>query len=241
MNILDPTLSLKEIENLIRKTILARRGKIRTIGDLQLSNEDYKIIELRFRGFEKYQNDINIYEQFSLSLLTYGSYLFIAEPNPLIVAEKIYDIANAIPQYLQRKILDEFDITIKENALSNPSIHLKTVPQLISIFLCHSYTSEEIYFKYFDELVACSQGNYTDELFDEVDKRIFPRETVIYETPTRRHGFNMQHEAFLDCYRNGLEENEMANRYMRLPYIFISSCCKWCEIHEKRTNLKVVK
>lgn len=241
MNMLDSALSLKEIEQTIGEAIVTHKGKIRTIGDLQLSSEDYKILELRFRGFRKYQNEINIYEQFSLSLLAYGTYLFMNESNVQAVADKIYDIASNIPQYLQRKILDEFDITIKENSLSNPSIHLKTVSQLISVFLCHSYSTEDIYMKYFNELEAYSGGNYTSEVFAEVDKKVFPREFIIYEEATRKHALGMQDAAFLDCIRNGLDEEQMARKYIRLPYMFIKSCCKWCECHEKQANLKVVK
>ena len=241
MKMLDSTLSVKEIEHTLAEAIAKKKGKVRTIGDLQLTSEDYKILSLRFRGFQKYQNNINIYEQFSLSLLTYGSYLFMTEEEPQVISEKIYSLASKIPQHLQRKILEEFDITIKENSLSNPSIHLKTVSQLISLFLFYSHNSNSIYDKYFAEIDECSDGNYTEEFFEKVDQKIFAREYVIYDEQTWNHGLNMQRAAFLDCMRNNLDEAEMLEKYPRLSCLYIESCCKYCENQENQANLKVVK
>lgn len=241
MNMLDSTLSLKEIEHTLAEAIAQRKGKVRTIGDLQLTSEDYKILSLRFRSYPKYQNDVNIYEQFSLSLITCASYLFMIEDDPLVAAKKIHDAASKIPQYLQRKILEEFDFTIKENSLSNPNIHLKTESQLISLLLFYSHNSDSIYERYFAEIDTCSDGNYTTEFFEKIDQKIFAREYVIYEKKTWQHGFGMQRAAFLDCLRNKLDEKEMLEKYPRLSYLYIKNCCKYCESQEKQTNLKVVK
>ena len=241
MNMLDSTLSLKEIEHTLAEAIAQRKGKVRTIGDLQLTSEDYKILSLRFRGYPKYQGDINIYEQFSLSMITCGSYLFMTEEDPLAVSKRIHDIASKIPQYLQRKILEEFDFTIKENSLSNPNIHLKTLSQLITLLLFYSHNSDSIYKKYFAEIDECSDGNYTAEFFEKVDQKIFSREYVIYDEKTLKHGFGMQRAAFLDCMKNNLDEKEMLEKYPRLSYLYIKSCCEYCESREKKANLKVVK
>lgn len=241
MNMLDSTLSLKEIEHTLAETIAKRKGKARTIGDLQLTNEDYKILSLRFRSYPKYQGDVNIYEQFSLSLITCASYLFIREEDPLVVAKEIYETSSKIPQYLQRKILEEFDFTIKENSLSNPSIHLKTLPQLVSLLLYYSRNSDDIYEKYFSEINECSDGNYTTEFFERIDQKIFTKEYAIYEKQKWQHGLNMQRAAFLDCLRNNYSVEEMLERYPRLSYLYLRNCCKYCESQGKQANLKVVK
>lgn len=238
---LDSTLSLREIEHELREAITRKKGTIRTIGDLDLTSEDYKILSLRFRGFRKYQNDINIYEQFTISLLAFGAYQFIDEEEPLKVVQKINEIASVIPQYLQRKILDEFDSAIKEYSLSNPGIHLKTVSQLISFFLLGSYNSDTFYQQYFAEIENCSDENFTEEFFEELDQKYFHREYVIYEKEVWKHAFGMQRQAFLDCMNNELDINQMLAKYTRLPYRFIKNCCNWCECHEKKTSLKVVK
>ena len=44
MNMLDSTLSLKEIEHTLAEAIAKKKGKVRTIGDLQLTSDDYKIL-----------------------------------------------------------------------------------------------------------------------------------------------------------------------------------------------------
>ncbi|SET25455.1 hypothetical protein SAMN04487772_11246 [[Clostridium] polysaccharolyticum] len=238
---LDSTLSLREIEHELREAITKRKGTIRTIGDLELTSEDYKILSLRFRGFRKYQNDINIYEQFTLSLLAFGSYQFMGEEDPLKIVEKINEIASVIPQYLQRKILDEFDSAIKEYSLSNPSIHLKTVPQLISLFLLGSYNTDTFYHQYFAEIENCSDEDFTEEYIEKLDRKYFYREYAIYEKEVLNHAFGMQRRAFLDCMNNKLDIKEMLVKYTRLPYRFIKNCCEWCECHEKKNSLKVVK
>lgn len=241
MNMLDSTLSLKEIERTIAEAIAGRRGKIRTIGDLQLSSEDYKILALRFRSFRKYQNEINIYEQFSLSLLAYGSYKFQSEPDVKAVEAQFYDVVSKIPQYLQRKILDEFDSTIKENALSNPSIHLKTPSQLLSLFLVYSYSDDAIYQSYFEQLEDVGDGIPVEEKIDEITERVFWREKQILDEKVWLHAFGMLKGAYLDCRQNHYTEQEMLRKYIRLSYMFIRSCCKWFEMHQGKTSLKIVK
>lgn len=241
MNMLDSTLSLKEIEHTIAEAIASCKGKARTIGDLGLTSEDYKILALRFRCFRKYQNDINIYEQFSLSLLAYGSYIFQVEPDVKEVERKFYGIASQIPQYLQRKILDEFDSTIKENALSNPSIHLKTPSQLISLLLLYSCNNDAIYQQYFRELDSIEEGIPVEERIDEITEKVFWREKMIFDKDAWNHGFGMLKAAYLDCRRNHYSESEMLTKYTRLSYIFLSSCSKWFETHQEKTNLKIVK
>ena len=139
------------------------------------------------------------------------------------------------------KILEEFDFTIKENSLSNPNIHLKTLSQLITLLLFYSHNSDSIYKKYFAEIDECSDGNYTAEFFEKVDQKIFSREYVIYDEKTLKHGFGMQRAAFLDCMKNNLDEKEMLEKNPRLSYLYIKSCCEYCESQEKKANLKVVK
>lgn len=241
MNMLDSTLSLKEIEQTIATEIASRKGKVRTIGDLQLSNEDYKILALRFRSYRKYQNDINIYEQFSLSLLAYGSYIFLSEPDVRTVETRLYDIASKIPQYLQRKILDEFDSTIKENGLSNPSIHLKTPAHLISLLLLYSCNTDTIYLKYFEELDKVEGGIELEEKIDEITEKVFWREKIVFAPEVWNHGFGMLKNAYRDCRKNHYTEEEMLEKYSRLSYLFISSCCNWIETHHEKKNLKIVK
>lgn len=241
MNMLDSALSLKEIEQALGAAITKRKGKIRTIGDLQLTHEDYKILELRFRGFRKFQNDLKIYEQFSLSLLTYGSYLFQEDTEGKDTALKIQEIAGQIPQYLQRKILDEFDNTIKEYSLSNPGIHLTSTPQLISLLLFYSYDNDSIYKAYFQELEKYSEENYTKEIFELVTKKVFVREQFIYDDETRKRAFTMLHKSYIECRKGGLDVDRMLEKYVRLPYLYVASCCSWFENHANKTNLKIVK
>lgn len=241
MNMLDSALSLKEIEHALGTAITKRKGRIRTIGDLQLTNEDYKILALRFRGFPKYQNDLKIYEQFSLSLMAYGSYLFQEDAEGKATVEKINKIAKMIPQYMQRKILDELDNTIKEFSLSNPCIHLKNSRQLISLLLFYSYDNDSIYQTYFSELEQYNSENYTQEAFEHAVKKIFVREQFIYDKETRKRAFTMLQKAYIDCSHGCFDEGKMLEKYARLPYLYLSSCCKWFENHESKTNLKIVK
>ena len=37
------------------------------------------------------------------------------------------------------------------------------------------------------------------------------------------------------------DEKKMLEKYPRLSYLYIKSCCNYCESQEKQANLKVVK
>ena len=241
MGILDSALSLDEMEQVLGSIILKNKGKIRTIGDIGLTNEDYKIIELHFRGFQNYLGDINMYQRYSLCLLTYGTYLLKSEPDNKKVVEVMQSIVNQVPQYMHRKVFEVFDNTIKDYALSNPSIHLTNVSQLIQIFLMYSYDDELTYNTYFSEIEKCSDQAYTEEVFDALNKKVFVREQELYDETTKKMVFSMCRAAYFDCMKNGLNEDEMLNKYARISYLFVKSCCKWCATREEKLRMKFVQ
>lgn len=241
MSMLDSVLSLKEMERAIGNAILRKKGQVRTIGDLGLTNEDYMLLELRFRGFEKYRNDLEIYEKYSLCLLTLGTYYFQTESDWRHTRDIIQNYAKKTPQHLQRRILEVFDNTVKEYALSNPSVHLTTINQLIQLFLFYSYSNESTYQKYFLELDKCSDGGYTDEFFDSVNKKVFYREEEIFEEEVKKKVFSTYKEAYFDCIQNQLSETDMMKKYYRVSCLFVSSCCKWCQNREEESRMKIVK
>lgn len=241
MSILDSALSLDEMEQALGNAILEKKGKIRTIGDIGLTSEEYKLLTFHFRGFKKYQGDIKIYERYALCLLTYGAYIVKSEPDNKKVVELIQATTDQIPQYMQRKILEVFDNTIKDYALSNPSIHLNTIPQLIQLFLMYSYDNESVYERYFSEIDKCSTEMYTDEFFEEVNRKVFVREQELYDEMTRKMVFGMCRDAYFDCLKHGLSEEEMLSKYTRISYLFVKTCCKWCAAREKRLRMKIVQ
>lgn len=240
MSILDSALSLDEMERALGNAILKKKGKIRTIGDLGLTTEEYKLLAFHFRGFKKYQGDIKAYERYVLCLLTYGAYIIKSEPDNKKATEIIQTAADQIPQYMQRKILEVFDNAIKDYALSNPSIHLNTISQLIQVFLMYSYDNESVYEKYFSEIDKYDEV-YTEEFFEELNKKVFVREQELYDEMTREKVFGMCRDAYFDCLKNGLNEDEMLAKYPRLNYLFVKTCCKWCSERQEKLRMKFVQ
>ncbi len=241
MSILDSALSLDEMEHALGSIILENKGRIRTIGDIGLTNEDYKLLELHFRGFRNFLGDISMYERYGLCLLTYGTYLLKNESDNQKVIEIMQSLALQVPQYMHRRVYEVFDNTIKDYALSNPSIHLTNISQLIQIFLMYSYDDEAVYDVYFSEIEKCGQESYTDEFFEKLNQKVFVREQELYDEPTKKMVFTMCRDAYFDCRNNGLTEDEMLNKYARISYLFVKSCCKWCAVHEKEMRMKIVR
>ncbi|MBR3771404.1 MAG: hypothetical protein IKL07_03965 [Clostridium sp.] len=238
---LDSVLSLKEMERAIGNAILRKKGRVRTIGDLELTNEDYKLLELRFRGFSKYRNDLEVYEKYSLCLLTLGTFYFKVESDWRHVRDVIQDYARTTPQHLQRRILEVFDNTVKEYSLSNPGVHLTNVNQLIQLFLFYSYDNESAYQKYFSELDKYIDGGYTDKSIATVNKKVFYREEELFEEEVKEKVFTTYHKAYLDCIQNHLSVEEMMKKYYRLSNLFVTSCCRWCEERDAESRMKIVK
>ena len=47
-------------------------------------------------------------------------------------------------------------------------------------------------------------------------------------------------KAFLLVEKSGGEKAEMLEKYIRLPYLFIHTCCKWCEQRDIQGMMKLV-
>ena len=70
MNILDADFTLYEIEQTLEERFRMEEKMLRTIGDLDLSYEDYKYLVLKLKGISKYMTRIEVFEQYKLSIIT---------------------------------------------------------------------------------------------------------------------------------------------------------------------------
>lgn len=240
MSMLDSALSLYEMEKVLEDAIQKSNGKIRTIGDLQLSQEDYKILTLRLRGFTNYQRNVKMYEKYSISLLAIMSNYFHNETSCSMIFKKFQQFFEQVPQYMQRKICENFELIMQEFNLATYGVRITDLNVLIQILLIHSYNTETVFQKYFAALDKCSDGKYTDEFMEEVLNYVYPREMELLDPSIRKRIFKLSLDAYLDCVNNGRTEEEMLEKYIRLPYLFIHTCCKWCEQRDIQGMMKLV-
>lgn len=241
MRILDSALSLSEIEKELENYIQKNKGKIRTLGDIRMSAEDYKILLLRFRGFAQYQKNFNLYEKYSLCLLAAGSYVFENEEDCVTALEKTHLVSDQIPQYMQRRLAELFDSTLKEFNLSFFGLRLEDLHTLIEILLLHSYTDDKVYQTYFSLLDQILEEECTTEIGYRIFKKAFPRESEILDWSVKETIISKFQSSYFDCRSNKLTWEQILNKHNDISYLYISSCYAWCRGSNENQKIKIVR
>lgn len=238
---LDSTVSLNEMEEKLEHILLNNKGKIRILADCQLSIEDYKILCLRLRGFAKYQKSIRLYQKYKLCLISVGVYAFQYEPDVEAAIEKVHNLFEKVPQYMQRRLFDICEVVLEEMGLTTYGIHIVDITTLEQALIIQAGISEEIcqeIFKY------CGSENEVtvNGMLIHVRWMNYEQKLDILDDILKRRLLENIIAAYTDCSKTDILLSELKEKYPELSHKFLGVCYYYCSMQKsgETENLKIL-
>jgi len=231
---LDSSISLSEMEKRLDEIVQEKKGKIRMLGDLDLSVEDYKILSLRLRGFAKYHQSFALYQKYALSLLSMGVFAFRYESTNKQAIEKVQVLVKEVPQHLERALYDIYDTTFHIYKLSTYGLAIQDFPSLLQVLMLQCGLSEQSYIHLFNMFDSMNQGS-----LDEREKVILVRKleelnsSSSLDSEVKALLMQRLFTVYKDCKEHYYTKKELCRRYDDVSNRLIEATVAWCS---KNTN-----
>lgn len=240
MKILDADFTLYDIEQTLEEKFSTENKTLRTIGDLDLSYEDYKYLVFRLKGLTKYITRTEVFEQYKLSIVTAFVFAITYEED----TKKVYkEIGRLLKQFQQHQV--RYYIRICMNVffglgLSTFGNGVTSIDDVFEVAVLHANlpkeTAETI-FMTLDEYF--SQGEtylMEEELYDRLDQIIYKK----YPFLTRNKGYLvysvMLKEMYSSCFISHYSLKQLLTEYNQVSMNLVESCYMWFMQHSNHNN-----
>lgn len=238
MNILDADFTLYEIEQTLEERFRMEEKMLRTIGDLDLSYEDYKYLVLKLKGISKYMTRIEVFEQYKLSIITALVFSIRYEKKQPSTFMEIQEMLMKMQQHQLRFFIRISSNVFLELGLSTYGVEMNTIDDVLEVITIHANLSKEegeTIFHMLDQYFESGEDVLLEEeLYEKMNEEIHK------ELPSSLHNtFNlsicyMLKELYVICCSKRYTLSQIFARFNQLSRQLIEQCYEWTR--EMRAN-----
>lgn len=240
MNVLDADFTLYEIELTLERRLRAEEKGIRTIGDLNLSYEDYKYLVLKVKGLTKYITRIEVFEQYKLSIVTALVYTMRYEEEITETYSEVRKIVDQLQQHHVRYCIRLCANTFYELGLSTYGVQMNTLDDLIEVVMIHAGLSN-------DTLQTCLQlldeyystdalFLYEDELYTKMEQEILKSCPIVHKGSNYHKMVYIIQNIYEGCYVRHLSMRQLVEEYRSVSKSLIENCYMWYVKYGSNSN-----
>lgn len=240
MKLFSADLTLYEMEQRLEHCFLGNDRKIRIIGDLNLSSEDYKYLNFKLKGILHYISRVEVMEQYRFSILTTLVFAIRYEKNVMATLKYYEQYMIQFQQHQYRFCMRMLADTFHEMALSTYGIKIHAYQELIEVLTIHASllknTYEEV-FEILDDHFSQSQ-NYIldDELYGKLD-RVFLRAYPFLNVGQRNfHLGYLLKDLYEACYLGHKPLEQLYDDFDTLSKQLIEDCYSWFKAYSINSN-----
>lgn len=228
-------MSLTEMEHVLEKELLKEEGNIRILGDLNITQEDYRCLHLKVKGMKTQEQTIGLYEAYRLSMLTTWVFGMRYEKIEQVSYESIYSEIAGKPQHMIRMLLTIMEDTFREYKLTSFDIRLDSIEDVCQLLALHSGFMQDPdsgCFAFLEETMSYSDMNHLDYLYQKV---LSQKTLEVCHLLDRKHLitlFQMSREVYMDCRVKGMTKEELLEKHPFVSRRFIENCVEFCQSRE---------
>lgn len=233
-SILNTSLSLSEMEEVIEEKLLDSTQNIRIIGDLGLSQDDFKCLLLKLKGFNKYNNNFSAFITHRLGVVTTCIYSLRYE-NSTSNAEIINELIINMGQYQVRSFFKICTNTLEEYGLSTYGTEVSSLQGLLELFTVHAGIETKFYNEFFESMNNSLGLKEIRELGDKIINGFSKELRNKYKylpNIVLKDMITSYRSAFVDCKIKGFTEKNLLEKYSLVSSEIIKECVKWCKNYE---------
>lgn len=239
MNLLDADLTLLELEKLLEAEIKNEQKDLRIIGDLDLSYEDYKYMILKLKGLTKYKWNIEVFEQYKLSIIATWIFALRYETDKRYLYDKIKGIVDSLQQHHMRYCIETCASAFEEFGIETYGIDIYSMEGIFEVSAIHAGVPMQAQGEFYQLLE--DSLNYSN--IHLLEKKLFggvsPKLQEIYRYIGNRHQKRIIYSAreiYIDCKIKKYSLGELLEKHPESSRKFIEGCYIWCDEYEDSMN-----
>ena len=241
MNILDADFTLYQIEQTLEERFRAEEKTVRTIGDLNLTYEDYKYLILKLKGISKYISRVEVFEQYKLSIITAIVFSIRYEHDTAVIYQKMTDSLARLQQHQLRFFIRIATDAFYELGLSTYGIRMNTIDDVLEVATLHANLSKEEQITIFQMIEAYYEDGedilIEEDLYERMNAvvhKAFP--VSIHKTGSLSFCYLLK-DLYEACSFKHNTLNQLFVRYNQLSKELIEACWNWQKRYSNNKNL----
>lgn len=241
MNILDADFTLYQIEQTLEERFKTEEKMLRTIGDLDLSYEDYKYLTLKLKGISKYITRIEVFEQYKLSIITALVFSIRYEEKKASAYELIRNGLLNLQQHQLRFFIRISTNVFLELGLSTYGVEMNSIDDILEVITIHANLSKEESENIFQMLDQYFEDGedvlLEEELYEKMNQEIHKEFPYLIHNTIHLSICYMLKELYVTCSTRHYTLAQIFARYNQLSRQLIEDCYEWTKKYHKNQSL----
>lgn len=240
MNLFDADFTLYEIEQTLEEKFKAEEKTVRTIGDLDLSFEDYKYLVFKLKGLTKYITRIEVFEQYKISIVTALVFAVRYEEDTKAMYKELRKFLRQFQQHHVRYCIRICMNAFCELGLSMYGSKFNSVEDVFEVVSIHANLPKEtadVIFQILEDYY--SQGeNYLleDELYDKLNKTIQKTYPFLKKKAGNYAYSELLKDLYAACYNDHYSLKQLITEFNQVSISLLESCYMWYMKYSKNSN-----
>ncbi|MDO5520677.1 MAG: hypothetical protein Q4G58_09315 [bacterium] len=240
MNILDADFTLYQIEQTLEERFKTDEKMLRTIGDLDLTYEDYKYLVLKLKGISKYITKIEVFEQYKLSIITAMVFSVRYEKSTKSIYQQIRKTLNKLQQHQLRFVIRVTTNVFYELGLSTYGVEMNTINDILEVIAIHANLSKEeqnIIFRMLDNYYEEGEDVLLEEeLYEKMNAEIHKAYPHLTHNTINLSICYLLKDLYASCSSNRYTLNQLLMQYNQLSKKLIEDCYDWTRTYSSNKN-----
>ena len=236
MDILNTSMTLGEIEEVLAEQLKDSENNIRILGDLKISYEDYCYLLLKIRGLEQYHEKLELMEKYRLSVLVSWVIGLRFEKSEAKGCNRIKNQLLGMEQHHVRSYIASMLNTFDEYGLNTFQMtENASVEDLLELLVVHTGIPSELQDDFYHLLDdSLSYGDFSS-IAGRFLMRLPKHMQHLYTFVKREVVIAMIEDCrkmFADYRLYGITRREAYNKYPLMSSDIMQGCFRWCEAQE---------
>lgn len=231
MNILDADFTLYQIEQTLEERFKTDEKMLRTIGDLDLTYEDYKYLVLKLKGISKYITKIEVFEQYKLSIITALVFSIKYENTSKSLYQTIRKTLNKLQQHQIRFFIRISTNVFDELGLSTYGVQMNSISDILEVVAIHANLSEDEQATIFQMLDDYYEGGedilLEEELYEKMNRELHKVYPNLKHNKINLTICYLLKDLYAACCSRRYNLNQLLMHYNQLSRKLIEDCYDW--------------
>lgn len=240
MRLFSADVTLYEMEQQLEHRFYSDNHKIRTIGDLNLTYEDYKYLNFKLKGILHYISRVEVVEQYKLCIVTTLVFAIQYEKNITPTLKYFEQFMNQFQQHQFRFCMHAITDTFHELGLSTYGIRINSSKELLELLAIHANPPKnvcETIFEILEDYFAHDHCHMLEEeLYRQLDRVFCKAYPFLCNMDTNFKLNRHMKELYEACYVRHKSLEQLYDDFDILSMQVIEHCYRWFNAYSKTSN-----
>lgn len=232
--------TLYEMEQQLEHKFYNDNHKIRTIGDLNLSYEDYKYLNFKLKGILHYISKVEVVEQYKLCIVTTLVFAIRYEKNVTPTLKYYEQFMNQFQQHQFRFCIHVITDAFHEMGLSTYGIRINSSKELLELLAIHANPPKNLCEEIFEILEDYFAQKHChmleEELYGQLDRVFCGAYPFLGNLDTYFRLSRLMKKLYEACYVSHASLEQLYDDFDIMSMQVIEHCYRWFNAYSDTSN-----